>query len=196
VLDLEPATKTLAALVQGIDDEQLSAPTPCAATSLGDLLDHVDSLSLGFVASAAKTRSDGGAPPAPDASRLGPDWRQRIPGRLTELAQAWRDDGAWAGMTRAGGLDMPGEVVGVVALDEVIVHGWDVAVASGQEFEWDPVLVEAAMGFVAPLAEQNPQGVPGLFGPMVTVAGDAPLLDRLLGLTGRDPAWRPGGRDG
>lgn len=193
MLDLEPATSSLSALVQGVRDDQLSAPTPCTSTSLGDLLDHVDSLSSGFVASAAKTRSEGGAPPTPDGSRLGPDWRQRIPLRLTELAQAWRRDDAWTGMTRAGGLDMPGEIVGVVALDEVIVHGWDIAVASGQEFTWDPALVEAAMGFVSPLAEQNPHGVPGLFGPTVTVVGDAPLLDRLLGLTGRDPSWRPGG---
>ena len=38
---------------------------------------------------------------------------------------------------------------------------------------------------------QNPNGTGGLFGPPVSVPDDAPLLDRLLGLTGRDPAWRP-----
>jgi hypothetical protein len=40
---------------------------------------------------------------------------------------------------------------------------------------------------------QNPYGSPGLFGPPVPVPDDAPLLARLLGLTGRDPAWRAGG---
>jgi hypothetical protein len=29
----------------------------------------------------------------------------------------------------------------------------------------------------------------GLFGPLVNVPDDAPLLDRVLGLTGRDPNW-------
>jgi len=31
-----------------------------------------------------------------------------------------------------------------------------------------------------------------LFGPVVEVPDDAPLLDRVIGLTGRDPAWSPG----
>jgi hypothetical protein len=37
---------------------------------------------------------------------------------------------------------------------------------------------------------QNPDGSPGLFGAPVAVPDSAPLLDRLIGLTGRDPAWR------
>jgi hypothetical protein len=36
---------------------------------------------------------------------------------------------------------------------------------------------------------QNPEGSPGLFGPPAIVPDNAPLLDRLIGLTGRDPAW-------
>lgn len=52
-------------------------------------------------------------------------------------------------MTQAGGVDLPGEVACIVALDEVIVHGWDIAVASGQSFACDdPSLVRAAYEFV------------------------------------------------
>lgn len=196
MIDLEPATRVLADLVAAVRDEQLTAPTPCADTSLGALLDHVDGLSRGFALAATKTPPEGGSrPPSADASRLAPDWRTRIPRHLEELASAWRDPDAWTGMTQAGGIDLPGEVAGLVALDEVIVHSWDVAVASGQQFSADPALVEAAYGFVRSAVEAFPEGREGLFGPPVPVPDDAPLLARLIGLTGRDPAWTAGGSD-
>jgi uncharacterized protein (TIGR03086 family) len=191
MLDLTPATDRLAALVVGVRDDQLPARTPCEQATLGDLLDHVDGLSLGFLAAAAKEPL-GGAPSA-DGSRLGPDWRTRIPDRLAALAAAWRDDAAWTGMTAAGGVDLPGEVAGLVAVDEVVLHGWDIAVASGQEFACPTELLQGAYEFVSGAVAQNPQGTPGLFGPPVPVGGDVPLLHRLLGLSGRDPAWRPDG---
>ncbi|MGH4012732.1 MAG: TIGR03086 family metal-binding protein [Pseudonocardiaceae bacterium] len=194
MLDLEPATRVLTGLIAGVRDEQLNAPTPCTEASLGDLLDHVDGLSLAFTAAATKTPLDGDRQgPSADASRLGSDWRTRIPQRLATLASAWREQAAWTGMTQAGGLDLPAEIAGLVALDEVIVHGWDIAVASGQSFSSEPQLLEAAYGFVHSAVAQNPQGSPGLFGPPVPVPDDAPLLSRLLGLTGRDPAWRAEG---
>jgi uncharacterized protein (TIGR03086 family) len=190
--DLEPATKALAGLVGGVRDDQLAGPTPCRDTSLGDLLDHVDGLALAFTSAASKTPLTGGSQgPSADGSRLGPDWRQRITDRLAALAQAWRDPDAWTGTTQAGGVELPGEVAGLVALDEVVVHGWDIAAASGQDFACDPELLEAVHEFVRASAAENPQGTPGLFGPPVPVTDDAPLLDRLIGLTGRDPSWRP-----
>jgi uncharacterized protein (TIGR03086 family) len=191
MIDLEPATSMLTSVVRRVRDDQLGLPTPCADTSIGGLLAHVDGLSLAFAAAATKTPLPGGSQgPSADASRLGTDWRRRISERLQALAAAWHDQAAWAGMTQAGGQDLPAEVAAVVALNEVIVHGWDIAVASGQTFSCEPALVEAAYGFVRPTVAQNPGGTPGLFGPPVAVPDNETLLARLLGLTGRDPAWR------
>jgi hypothetical protein len=81
MLDLEPATRVLTDLARGVRDDQLSLPTPCAEAGLGDLLAHVDGFSIAFTAAATKTPSPGGGQRArPDASRLGTDWRTRIPG--------------------------------------------------------------------------------------------------------------------
>jgi uncharacterized protein (TIGR03086 family) len=146
---------------------------------------------MAFTAAATKTPLPGSQGPSADASRLGTDWRTRIPERLAGLAGAWREEAAWTGMTQAGGQDLPAELAAVIALDEVIIHGWDIAVATEQSFSWEPELVTATLGFVEPTVAQNPDGTPGLFGPPVQVPDDAPLVDRLLGLTGRDPAWTP-----
>lgn len=189
--DLTPATSLVSRVVMDIGDDQLHAPTPCGDANVADLLDHMDGLCQAFTAAAAKDTTLADQAPVADGSRLGPDWRHRIPDRLAKLSAAWRDDSAWTGMTRAGGVDMPAEVAGSVATNEVVVHGWDLAMATGHDYAADPVAVRAAQEFVTPTAEQNPEGVPGLFGPPVAVPADAPELDRLVGLTGRNPAWQP-----
>jgi uncharacterized protein (TIGR03086 family) len=190
MLDLEPATRTLADLVTGVRDDQLDEPTPCPGTSIGAMLDHMAGLALAFTAAANHTEPPGGSrPPSASASRLADDWRTLIPARLADLADAWRDEAAWTGMTKAGGQSLPSEIAGVIALDEVVVHGWDLAVATGQPYAVEPQLLEAVHGFVRGSAEQNPRGTPGLFGPPHFLPDDAPLLDRVIGLAGRDPSW-------
>lgn len=189
-LDLTPATSELARVVGGIDDGQLVAPTPCTDTPVGRLLAHVDGLSVAFARAAAKQLdgTDGGG----EDDRVAPGWRERIPVQLEAMAQAWAEPAAWTGQTRIGGTDQSGEMCGLIGLDEVIVHGWDLATATGQAYSVPDELVEAAVGFVAPTASQFPAGVPGLFGPVRPVPEGATPLMRLLALTGRDPGWRPG----
>ncbi|KXF85932.1 hypothetical protein D092_12495 [Rhodococcus ruber Chol-4] len=188
ILDLAPAAHEMARLVGALTDEQLARPTPCAGTTVGDLVDHVGGLSLAFTAAAG--RAVGDHRPAADASRLGDDWRVRIPGQVLALAEAWHDPGAWTGTTRAGGVDLPGYVAGVVALDELVIHGWDIATACGRKFSCDPAALAACLTFVAATTDEE-RAAGGLFGPAVAVPDDAPDLDRLIGLSGRDPSWRP-----
>jgi uncharacterized protein (TIGR03086 family) len=190
-VDLEPATKQMTDLLRGVPGELLDAPTPCPGYTLGDLVDHVGGLTIAFTAAAKKTFGDATSQgPTGDAANLSDDWRIRIPRDLAALADAWRDPTAWTGMTQAGGLELPGEVAGLVALDEIVIHGWDVARASGQPYDADPRLLEAVHGFVAQFSEPGQEAArEGLFGPVVEVPEDAPFLDRVIGLTGRDPAW-------
>jgi uncharacterized protein (TIGR03086 family) len=192
-VDLEPAARRMADLVSGVPDELLDGPTPCPAYTLGDLLDHVGGLALAFTSAATKATGETGSQgPSGDASRLGNDWRTRIPRDLVALAEAWRDPAAWSGTTRAGGVELPGEVAGLVALDELVIHGWDVARASGQAYDCEAPLLEVVHGFVAQFSGPGQEAErEGLFGPVVEVPEDAPLLDRVIGLTGRDPAWSP-----
>jgi uncharacterized protein (TIGR03086 family) len=189
-LNLEPAIQQMTSLLAGVTDDQLGAPTPCPRYTLGDLVEHVDGLSVAFTFAAAKRPLSGGSQaPSGDASRLGDDWRTRIPTQLTELAQAWRDPEAWAGMTQAGGVDLPGSVAGVVALNELVVHGWDISRASGQPFAADPHAISACMQFVSMSAPDQRANDAGLFGPVVEVAVAAPPLAHLIGLAGRNPSW-------
>lgn len=177
----------MAALVQQVGDEQLEGPTPCGTFTVGDVVDHVGTVARAFGAKATKAPgSTGGPPPPPSAGNLEPGWRARIATNLDALAAAWSDPAAWEGDTVAGGIPMPAAVAGGVVLDELVVHGWDIAVSTGQPFQPSPEDVQAAIEFASTF-EAPRDG--RLFGPIVDVPADAPALNRLLGLTGRDPAW-------
>jgi uncharacterized protein (TIGR03086 family) len=193
MVELGPAAQRMAALIEGVPDELLGGPTPCPEYTLGDLVDHVRGFTLAFTAAARKdTGGMTSGRASGDASRLGADWRIQIPRDLAALANAWRDPPAWSGMTMAGGIDLPGELAGIIALDELVVHGWDVARASGQDFEADRESLDAVHGFVEQFSGAGQEAArEGMFGPEVPVPDDAPLLDRIIGLTGRDPRWSP-----
>jgi uncharacterized protein (TIGR03086 family) len=193
--DLTQTAAVVADVVRGVSDEDLGRPTPCPGTSVAAMLDHVAGLTMAFTAAAQHQPVPGGdQPPSPDASRLDPAFRESIPAALTRLAEAWRAPEAWTGATKVGGVDLPRQVAGLVALDEVVVHGWDLAVATAQPYDPPAAGVEGAQGFVGQAVAENPGGTPGLFGPRVAVPDEAPALHRLLGLTGRDPQWRPSSR--
>jgi uncharacterized protein (TIGR03086 family) len=188
-VDLGPAAEALAALVEAVPADALGDPTPSGDYSVGDLVDHIGTLAVAFTDAAAKTGDATTPAPPGDAAHLGDDWQVRIPHDVRGLAGAWRDPAAWEGMTAAGGVELPGEVAGIVALDELVLHGWDVARALGRPYAVDDASLEAVHGFVTEVAKE---GGGGLFAPPVPVPDDAPLLDRVVGLAGRDPAWTPG----
>jgi uncharacterized protein (TIGR03086 family) len=193
MIDLGPAARQLTMLVAGVGDEQLTDPTPCAGTTVAGLLGHLVGLTLAFRHGAEKTPLEDGAaqdrPGSPTA--LPPDWRELLPRQLDVLVAAWRDPAAWEGETTVGGVTMPAAQMGVVTLDELVLHGWDLARATGQPFDCDPADAEAVLGFTTAVAAAGAQAREGLFGPPVEVAPDAPVLDRALGLAGRDPGWTP-----
>ena len=183
--------RRLADLVANVKDDALDRPTPCPAYSLGDLIEHVGGLALAFSAAGRKERNAyNGVPPPGDASRLGTDWRERIPRDLMAVAQVWAEPESWTGMTQIAGDETPAEVVGLVLADELAVHGWDVARASAQAYACEPDILEAALTFLQMFASPDaPAGPEVAFGPARILLEEAPLLDRVVGLAGRDPGW-------
>ena len=184
--DREPEARRMARLVEGVPESALAGVTPCEDYTVGDLLDHIAGAALAFRAAAVKRPLEGG--PSGVAANLDREWRTTIPRDVLALGEAWRDPGAWEGTTAAGGVDLSGEAAGVVALDELVIHGWDLAKATGQAADYDGPELEAVHAMVQQFRSAK---VEGLFGPAVDVPGDAPLLDRIVGLAGRDPGWEP-----
>lgn len=68
---------------------------------------------------------------------------------------------------------------------------WDLARATGQSFSVSEADAVACLGFADSISEpEQAESRKGLYGPEVEVPPDAPVLYRLLGASGRHPAWR------
>ncbi|MEV7235992.1 TIGR03086 family metal-binding protein [Streptomyces sp. NPDC051020] len=188
--DLGPAARQVAALLDGIEEKQLTDPTPCPDYAVRELLAHLVGLSRAFRDAARKDLGPTtDSSPAAALPVLGDDWREALPPLLDELVTAWRDPSARQGMTRAGGVDLPGEVAAMVALNELVVHGWDLARSTGQAYEADEASLRVSLAMLTP-RDDTPR--PDVFGPPVPVPADAPLVDRAIAMSGRRPDWQPG----
>jgi uncharacterized protein (TIGR03086 family) len=88
-----------------------------------------------------------------------------------------------------GSIEMPAPAVATMLASDLVIHGWDLARATGQDFRCDDAVADMIHRFVADTAAQG-RGM-GLYAEPVPVADGAPALDRTLGLSGRDPQWTP-----
>lgn len=194
--DLGPAAHELTRLVNGVRDDQLGDPTPCPRYTLGDLLQHVRGLAEAFTLAGRKEQPSGGSEPPPqgDASLLPEDWRGEIADWLGRLVDAWSDPAAWEGTTWIAGFEAPASAVGITAANELVVHGWDVARASGQQLMVEDTVLAPSREFVAMMSGPGSDEARGdAFGPALPVPVGASGLDEVIAGNGRDPAWSAGG---
>jgi uncharacterized protein (TIGR03086 family) len=189
--DFTAPVRRLLGLAANVSDDQLDNTTPCQGRTVRQLIGHLVGLTAAFRAAADKdfgplTDTNPDASGWPDADD---GWRATLNRRGPLLVEAWRSPAAWEGMTRAGGVDLPGEVAGLVALDEVVLHGWDLARATGQDYEIDEQTAAALLPFVSGF---DPAGTPGMFGPAVDTSPDSTAFEQVLARAGRDPEWATG----
>ncbi|MFE9857529.1 TIGR03086 family metal-binding protein [Streptomyces sp. NPDC005780] len=189
-LDLGPAARQIAGMLDAIDDKRLTGPTPCPDVTVGAMLAHVEGLAVAFRDAARKELgATTDTAPSVESGVLDGGWRSTLPTALDEMVAAWRSPEAWQGMTRAGSVDLPGEVAGMVALNELVLHGWDLARSTGQPYGAEEAHLSNTLALLADVGDNPPAGSP--FGPPVPVPDDAPLLDRAVARSGRRPDWRP-----
>ncbi|MEE6309590.1 TIGR03086 family metal-binding protein [Plantactinospora veratri] len=183
------AAAPLIEIIRHIEPEQLDNATPCAEYDVRRLVNHL--LFWGSSLEGAG-RKETVPPPAGSETELDlttGDWAADLTAEVERIATTWAEPAAWDGTTHMGGpTELPAGLVGGMIVTELVVHAWDLARATGQHPSWDDDLLGYVHDEVVKTAEQGRQM--GVYGPEVEVAATAPTLDRILGLVGRDPAWR------
>jgi len=169
-------------LIEGVRDDQWGQPTPCAEWAVRDLGNHLIAGNHLFARALL-----GGLPSAsPTASEPRPDqWAAAYRESADALLAAFGSPGVMDRVVTVPFGAIPGVAALHLRLVEALVHGWDLARATGQSPRCDEELAEQALGFTrAKLAEVPPERSP--FGPQQPVVEDAPALDRLAACLGRD----------
>ena len=187
--EMAAAAAEAARVVNGVPagTDTLNAPTPCGDWDLRTLLNHT----ILWTSYSAERRAHGESVAEDLMTKdftADPGFREDYARQIDRAVKAWADPNAWEGELGVMGDATPAADVGAMLLMETVLHGWDVAKATGQEYRADDAVAAALEDIVQAQAEmfRKYQG----FADAVEISDDATAFDRALSLSGRDPNWK------
>lgn len=172
-------------LVAAVTTADLDRPTPCTDWAVRQLLGHLVAVERRIAHIA------GGGQPL-EVTSLVTDvddagWVDAWHTSRRALADALADDAVLERTFAHPAGDFPARRAIFAYVNEITVHGWDLARALGRPDDLDDSLAEASLGPILQFLPAEPRGGPVPFGPVIDVPADAPAYDRLVGWMGRDP---------
>ena len=181
------AVASTADVVKAAPAGQMSARTPCTEWDVRALLNHV----IGTLWLAAALLSDqaprypmapGGLPPG-DLAGDDPAAAYAEAAAAALTAAAAGDALTRGHVTPLG--EMPGPALAGFTTLDILVHGWDLATATGQPADLDGRLAAHAIGFARQAI--TPDTRAPRIGPPLAIAPDAPVTHQLVAFLGRNP---------
>lgn len=172
-------------LAHGVRPDQLDQPTPCDDYTVRELLSHL----LGAVGRtgliAQRVPLEGGLPLAEiDVTTVADEIEEEA--RAAEAG--WSDDSLLSAMVTVPFGTLPGAAAGFGYANEMLVHAWDLATATGQPVQWPADeqldLVRSMFARALPATGRD-ETIP--FAAAVSVGEDAAAIDRLVAYSGRNP---------
>ena len=182
------AMDSAAGFVNAVRPDRWHVPTPCTEWDLRVLVRHMtyENLWAGELF-RGKTMEEVGE--RFDGDILGDDPIGAFNRSIEAATAGVSVSGAMQAVCHLSFGDFPGAEYAKQLFQDLLIHGWDVAKASGQDATLEPALVDAchplAVEMMA-LAEGS-----GAFGAPVLVSEEDPKQTRLLALLGRRADWSP-----
>ncbi|MGB0112542.1 MAG: TIGR03086 family metal-binding protein [Ilumatobacteraceae bacterium] len=198
---LDRAVATGGSVIAGVRPDQLTAPTPCSEMDVRAMLGHLVAV-VGRIAALG----NGDDPFAVDETPAPDDrWSDAWAASIRSAADAWSADAVLERPMALPWIQGNGALVLSSYFSELTVHTWDLAIATGQQPDWDDAVVAAALAGRDFLPAENRRALfeeistaMGLdevampFAEAVHIADDAPAIDRLIAWNGRNPDWSSG----
>jgi uncharacterized protein (TIGR03086 family) len=186
--EMTAAAGAASGAVDGVRPEQFGDPTPDTEWDVRTLLNHI----ILWTSHSLERRAHGESV-APELMEKDfaaePGYAAAYRAQLDRALDAWSDPAVWDRELDVMGSATPASDVAALIVAEMVLHGWDLAVATGQSYAVDDAAAAAALAAVEANADLFRQ-YKGFAEPVAVAAG-ASVLDRTLALSGRDPNWSP-----
>lgn len=186
--ELTDAAGSAARVVANVKPGQFGDPTPDTDWDVRTLLNHL----ILWTSYNFERRAHGEMVSEEMMARdfaAEPDFAAAYRAQLDRALAAWADPAIWERELNVMGSATPATDVAAMMLFEMVLHSWDLAAATGQAYTVSDRAAAAALTAVEANAEMFRQ-YKG-FAEQVGLAAGAPVLDRVLAESGRDPRWTP-----
>lgn len=169
-------------VVGGVAADRWHAATPCADWDARALVNHLVAGNM-WAAELADGGTIEGVGSRLDGDVLGDDPAAAYAESAAAAAAVFRRPGALDAPCAVSYGPVPGSVYAGHRFLDVLVHGWDLAVATGQDYTFDPGLMEACRQVIEPQLDGFRSA--GALAPAVAVPADASEQTRFLAMLGR-----------
>jgi uncharacterized protein (TIGR03086 family) len=174
------------ALIDGVGREDLARPTPCDGWDVETLIAHMIGVAENFTTAlrggavdpsvARGVRDLGGRDPAAAYARA-----------ADECLAAWAAPGALDGTIRLSVGPIPATLGIRIFTADQLIHSWDLARALGKAFSMPDDLAAQTLDMMRGFMASGARDRSAAFAPPVPCPDDAPLQDRLIAFSGRQP---------
>jgi uncharacterized protein (TIGR03086 family) len=175
---LEAVLAETEATIAAVGPNQLRQATPCPEFDVAHLVDHL----VGWANSFAERLTGVAAEVDPNDYRAGDDPGEEFNQAARTITAAYRDGVEETYTLPAGFLIL-----------EFLVHGWDLAVATGRSASFSPAAAELGLDTGRQMLKPEYRGPGKSFGYEVEVTDAAGQVERLVAFMGRDPDWQAPG---
>jgi uncharacterized protein (TIGR03086 family) len=176
--------------VDAVADDQWHRPTPCSDWDVRTLVNHIVAESL-WTPPLMEGRTIKEVGDRFDGDVVGGDPRKAFHDAATPAIEAISSDGAMSRTVHLSFGDTPALEYAMQLFADYLIHGWDLARATGGEERLDPELVAACSEWFKSMEDAYRTG--GAIGPRPDVPADADPQTELLARFGRT-STAPGGR--
>lgn len=175
------AQEWVAGLVDQLASDQYALPTPCREFDVRTLLGHLYGVADRLIAMGHGRPAE--SVPAQVGS-LPDDVAGGLRARIAEARKLWADEASLTRLLEVPWGQAPGAIILGVYLAENVTHGWDLAMATGQDPEADPRLAGIALQVMTKaLPADGREDLP--FDNPVEPAAEAGPTERLANWMGR-----------